>query len=288
MKSILVLHKDLKTSYEKLFSDEKKVIKFKKHGIYSEDDFYKIIIEKINEINSKYGISKIEFSNDPIYFLNKSFKNAGIIVQKDKEKQKGLAYVFLTTPTLEARNSFGAQQIFPGLSKLVEYFIDSPNFELTNLPVYFINSTIENMPASKLETIAAISLMNIRYIQIFEPELVPDTLFALNLFSYSRYISNDEEQNNEKIIYTDYYILDKENKKITFIDDTLKNIESFGSRDRFFVIKSYPALILADRLTYNVDCSKIDTFIRTYNKGCSNLLPFLKYAKKLNERRENV
>ncbi len=295
MGSILLLNKKLQESWIK-DRINKKTGKIRKNaniealariGISEITEYYRLLIKKINSINSKYKVERIEFVDKPIPFINIQALNAGMIIKKENNGENiPLAYVFVSNPSLGSRNIFGAQQLFPGLSYLIKKFISAPFYELVNLPVYFINASTDNVTESMQETITAMSLMNVRYIQLFNEELLPDGVLSSNLIKYSRFISNDTLERPVGTIYTDFYMLDSIRKKLTFTTETfkIKNIASFGSSDRFFVIKAYPALILADEEMYEIDVSKIKSFLSIYGKGRSNLEPFIEFAEKLKGR----
>ncbi|ATP37641.1 hypothetical protein DB321_03710 [Ligilactobacillus salivarius] len=258
----------------------------RKKEIINIEEYYQKILEKVNERNSKYNVDSINFVDEPLPFLSKQALNAGKIVKYVKDEEKTLAYVYISNPSLGSRNIFGAQQLFPGLSYLINYYISSPAYEFANLPIYFINGSIDPVTESMQETIMAMNLMNIRYIQLFDDNKLPDGIFEGDLIKFSRFISNDTVKRPQGIIYTDFYVLDYKNKKIKFTTSTFKedNISSFGSSDRFFVIKAYPALLLADEEMYDIDVTEIQRFLSVYGKGRNNLEPFISFAKKLKER----
>lgn len=253
-----------------------------KLGISNIDEYHNLIISKLNSVNSKLAVDKIEFTELPIESVNRAI-NAGVIVEKNNDACIPLAYVFISNPHLGSRNIFGAQQLFPGLSYLIEKYMDSPSFDLVNLPVYFINASTDKVTESMFETIMALSMMGIRYIQIFNEESLPASLVDKNLISFSRRIATSIDGSRIK---TDYYEIDTTNKIITFTTDYLeKNPDSFGSSDRFYIMKAYPALISADLENYTVDIDKVKLFNSRFRKGCNNIEPFIKYATKLLERK---
>lgn len=261
----------------------------KRVGIKSIDEYYQLLISKMNEINSKYKIDSVEFVDEPVPVIGKNAINAGRIVENVNGEIIPRAYIFISSPNLGSRNIFGSQQLFPGLSYVVKHYISSPSYELANFPIYFINGSTDNVTESMQETIMGMSLMNVRYVQLFDSDALPSGLFESNLVGYSRFISNDTNIKEYGTVITDFYELDYLNKKISFTTQTFKEkkIASFGSSDRFFVIKAYPALILADEEMYDIDVTKIQNFLATYNKGRSNLEPFIQFAQKL-EKRERI
>ncbi|MFV5769288.1 hypothetical protein [Mammaliicoccus sciuri] len=270
-------------------SDSKKkthISSLKNIGINEVEAYYDLLLKKMNEKYPKYKINNIKFVSDPIPFIKTSPINAGMIVKQIEEEYIPLAYIFLSMPKLGSRNIFGAQQLFPGLSYLVKEFINSPSFTLANLPIYFVNGSTDYVTESMQETITAINLMDVGYVQLFDEESLPQKLFKSNLIQYSKFISNDEIDTSKKVITTDFYNLDFENKKLIFRADYLVKAanSSFGSSDRFFVIKSYPAVILADEMKYTIDISEIKSFIEDYSYGKNNIMPFIDYTEKLKKR----
>lgn len=262
------------------------IVSLRKVGISEINDYYDLLIKKMNEINSKYKVDSIKFVDEPVPAIERNAINAGTIEKEVDGERIPLAYIFVSNPNLGSRNIFGAQQLFPGLSYLVDRYINSPSYELANLPIYFVNGSTDNVTESMQETIMAMSLMGVRYVQVFNEETLPVGILYSDLAGYSRFITNDTEKRQPGIIHTDFYKLDQKNKTIIFTTSSLKedNINSFGSSDRFFVIKAYPALILADEAMYDIDVSRIEVFLSTYRKGKNNLEPFIKFAKKLEER----
>jgi len=296
MGSSILLSEKLKKAWfeEKIDSNTSEVknnlnyTALKNAGIFEIDKYYELLISKMNKINSKYKVDSVKFVNEPVPIIGNRAINAGMIEKEVDGEKIPLAYVFVSNPYLGSRNIFGAQQLFPGLSYLVDYFLDSPSYELANLPIYFINASTDNITESMQKTIMAMLLMGVRYVQIFNEEILLD--FENDLVKYSRFISNDNDmEKNSPVILTDFYELDTLHKTIVFTTTSLKEdkIESFGSSDRFFVIKAYPALILADELAYDIDVSRIKSFLFKFKKGRNNLEPFIKFANKL-KRRERV
>lgn len=294
MGSSILLSKKLQKAWteDKVYSESSKVkpnpniAALRKVGISEINDYYNLLITKMNKINSKYEVDSIKFVDEPVPAIGSHAINAGLIEKEVNGEKIPLAYVFVSSPNLGSRNIFGSQQLFPGLSYLVNRYLHSPSYELTNLPIYFVNGSTDNVTESMQETIMAMSLMGVRYVQVFNEETLPDGVFESDLVGFSRFITNDTEKRAPGIIHTDFYELDEKQKSIIFTTSSLKedNIDSFGSSDRFFVIKAYPALILADEEMYEIDVSRIEIFLSTYGKGRNNLEPFIEFAKKLVER----
>lgn len=294
MSSTILLSKRLQKAWTEDKVDSKlsevkpnpNIAALRKVGISEVKDYYNLLITKMNEINSKYKVDSIKFVDEPVSAIGSHAINAGLIEKEVGGERIPLAYVFVSNPNLGSRNIFGSQQLFPGLSYLVNRYIHSPSYELANLPIYFVNGSTDNVTESMQETIMAMLLMGVRYVQVFNEKALSDIVFESDLVDFSRFITNDTEKRVPGIIHTDFYELDKNNKTIIFTTSSLKeeNIESFGSSDRFFVIKAYPALILADEERYDIDVSRIEIFLFTYRKGKNNLEPFIEFAKKLEER----
>lgn len=259
MSSVIFLSNKLKESWEKNVMDKKtneistnsNLLALRKVRINTIEDYCKLLIEEMNKINSKYMISDVEFVDIPVPGNSKSALNAGRIAKKIDNEYYTEAYIFISNPYLGSRNIFGSQQIFPGLSYLIKNYINSPSYELANHPIYFINGSTDSITESMIKTLVSIELMGIRYVQLFKSKKEIIKKPKNDLVWYSNFISNNEngDKDNNGVIKTDYYEIDYINREISFSTKTFKedDISKFGSSDRFFVVKSYPALILADQ-----------------------------------------
>lgn len=291
--STLLLTKQLEDKLHDIFSvsskneaTKKLLLELKGKGIYSLNDYAQLIMKGINSINSKYSLKEVRFVDNPISFLDKQSLNSGMIVGED---ELPIAYIFLSSPSLNSRNIFGAEQLFPGLSNLIMHFINSYSCELANLPIYFINGSADKVTKSMEATVTAIKLMGVRYLQLFNNEMVTNDKVKRNLLDYSKIIENEEVNQKSGFIQTDYYELDNVDKKITFKSIKLRkqNMKSFGSSDRFFAVRAYPALILADEGGFDIDLKEIEQFTAEFKNGKNTFETFLSFAKKLIRRRKN-
>lgn len=259
--------------------------------------FCKQIIKEITFVNSKYNITEVRFVNfnDIPELYNLKFRPAGYIVEVQGERFIPNAYICISNPDVGSRNAMGAQHLFPALSKLVEEYLDSPGYELTNLPMYFLYGSKDPITDSIKQSIIAMELMGVKCIPIFyEGEFLNESTRAKIIADFRRYANYSlweyadllakEPSGNIEEIRTDYFIVNKTNRTIKFIKDSF--IEgTLGSRDRFFVIKAYPALILADNMKYDIAFDEIENYVKTYGYGRNNFMPFINYAKKLVGRR---
>ncbi|WP_225744450.1 hypothetical protein [Marinilactibacillus sp. Marseille-P9653] len=287
VKNTLIDKKHDKKTGQMIDNNHKRVMV--ENGIDNLDQYNNIVIERVNEYNPKLNITGIEYVETPVAVIGRNAVYSGLIERIDDDGVKSsLAYIFISYPEVGSRNAFGSQHLFPGLSKLVDFYIDSPSYDLANLPIYFVNGSFDNITNSMLETVISMKLMGINYIQLHNSNSVTVDLDYYDLKKYSRFISNDRSLTNDtNIIKTDFYNIDINLKKIQFITNSFScNLETFGSKDRFFVIKSYPALILADELGYVIDVTAISSFVETHNRGRNNFIPFIKYAEKLIEKEQ--
>jgi hypothetical protein len=97
------------------------------------------LINTLNTKNPKLNVSTVEYIDLKDEY-NVSQKRSGVIVDESPLEKKILAYIFLSTDSVGARNSFVAQSIFPDLIDLMELCIKSPSFTVLNHPVFFINT----------------------------------------------------------------------------------------------------------------------------------------------------
>lgn len=259
--------------------------------------FCKQIIKEITFVNSKYNITEVRFVNfnDIPELYNLKYRPAGYIVEVQGERFIPNAYICISNPDVGSRNAMGAQHLFPALSNLVEKYLDSPGYELTNLPMYFLYGSKDLITESITQSIIAMELMGVKCIPIFyDGEFLNESTRAKVIADFRRYANYSlweyadllakEPSGNIEEIRTDYFIVNKTNRTIKFINDSF--IEgTLGSRDRFFVIKAYPALILADNMKYDISFDEIENYVKTYGYGRNNFMPFINYAKKLVGRR---
>lgn len=303
MSSVILLDEKFKKSFLDKRSESGTFLGNK--GIYTFDDYCITLINKFNSKYPKYRVSGVQIVDTPVI---SNAMNLGIIVKESKQHVRiPLAYVVVSTPTIGSRNDFGAQQLFPGMSYLIKKYIDSPSYTLANLPIYFVNGCIENVTDSMKISIYGMIIMDIGYVDVFEnnPEIKKE-VFRRDLKEYSLKMLYSKGSKNKSLIeseinrlkasntiHTDFFYVDFSRKSVKFVNDYLikkdKNgkiaMSKFGSSDRFFIMRSYPALILADEFNYDVDISEIEEFLNRFNKGKKNLEPFVCYANKLRERR---
>ena len=292
MKGIILFSDKLKDSW--LNQEKNKQVLMEIGGF---DVFCNQIIAEVNLINSKYSISEIRFVNfDEIEELfNLKSIPAGYIVEERNMRYIPNAYICISNPDVGSRNAMGAQHLFPALSYLTEKYLNAPGYELTNLPIYFVYGSKDLVTESIRQSIIAMQIMGVKCIPIFDNgafltadirSSISETLRGYanyNLWEYAALLSKETADYHDEV-RTDYFIVNKGNKTIKFINESFIN-GALGSRDRFFVIKAYPALILADNMKYNIDFDEIVKYVNNSGNGRSNFLPFIHYAEKLVKRR---
>ena len=283
MNVTIVLNEEFKKKLDSDISELNKE-KSEKISIQTDTDYIKLLKSKIKLANPKFEKIDVKFVEKPIPFIKQNFLNTGIIIGEDKSQ---IAYLLISGLKLNSRNILGAQQIFPTLSYIIEKFIKAPMCDLVNLPVYFVNGSMDYINDSMEASIISIRLMGIKYVQMFNSYYKSKKIINNDLREYLKYIRHNNDK--PEIVDTDFFSVDFRNKKIVFRKTTFKenNLKNFGSSDRFFVIKAYPALILAFDEDYDIDVSEIQQFLDSKKVGKSNLLPFLEYANKLKKKREN-
>lgn len=295
MKGIILFSNKLKEAW--LAQEKHKKVLSEVGGL---EVFCNQIIKEVNFVNSKYNVTEVKFVNideiPELFYLGS--QAAGYIVEERDRKYILNAYICITNPDMGSRNAIGAQQLFPALSKLVEKYINSPGYELANLPIYFLYGSKDSMTDSIKQSIIAMELIGVKCIPLFNKGtfLTEDIRLRLtkefrqyshyNLWEYANLLAKEKNDDNNDEIKTDYFIVNRASKTLKFINKSFANGD-LGSRDRFFVIKAYPALILADNLKYNIELDEMVQYVENHSCGNSNFNPFIHYAKKLIGRSAN-
>lgn len=276
-KTILVLSKKYREKIINPSATSKKVT-LSTLGFSRYSEFEDFMLQTFNKQNDSFKLSEIQYEDNN---FSSVFTGEIVIENEDKYRQT-IAYAFISTLYTDTRNAMFSQQIFPGLSSLISKYIDSPGYTFANLPVYFINCYSKGLEANSVQTnIIGAKCMDINFISLFSDlEYVQP---PKSLLRYARRVNPNFKQIDD-LYETKFFSINTEKKILTFTTDQLPR-KSFGSSDRFYVMRAYPALLLADKERYQVDISKVEKFYQDTNNGKSNLLPFLKFAKKLKDRK---
>lgn len=274
--SKLILTKKFEKSIDSILEDSTFIENYK-----CKEEYYNLILEKFNTKNSKYGLSRIDFQED-IFNDLKTYMYSGVIQNQELEDKERHAYVFISPPILESRNILGAQHVFPGLSNIVESYIDHNFYTLGNKPIYFINTSLHNITDYIRGSIISLHVMGVRYIDLIEDRIDLSVYDNISLRSFTTLFKHEIDR-EKKIIYTDMYEYDYKNKKLKFITKSFKGKTSIGSADRFFVTPSYAAVVLARKEGVDIDVTAIEDYVSIYGKGKNNFEPFIKYSRKMNK-----
>ncbi|ELV2914381.1 hypothetical protein SGH21_002530, partial [Staphylococcus pseudintermedius] len=192
--------------------------------------FEKKILNRINEYNYKLEIEELRYEDISKLFPKAnlpSYLHNGIMVREyevdsnykiindceevlfEKDNKCFLrvidAYVFTTMTKNDTRNGYIAQMLFPTLTELMAKFIDSPNYNLLNHPIYVLNVYDKDLPKKIQRNIVQMKVMGIHYIQVFK-----------NLNNYL-----EREYNFQSFLKTFYSI---ENGKVDTSDFTLDTV----------------------------------------------------------------
>lgn len=280
------------------------------------------ILDAINLKNPKLKLNYIDYCNLKERFSNFIISNyAGVIVEEkiiceeeresytarnyfvyeQEEKifaQRPWIYTMMTSPIESGRNIFISQSIFPTLIDYMKLFKDSPSYEITNHPIYFINIVNKKIVAqSIIESIHSLSLMGICYIDVFNST----SNIATRTLSLKEYVikfdnSNFDEQNQR--YSCDKYEIDFQNKIFYIKTNDLvvgrylvqrnSHIDFNGSSEKFYWMNTLPLIIRAVAEKFYVNYEALKVFCDRRNEFSQQSSKFsrfetlLLYIKKLN------
>lgn len=282
----------------------------------------KKIITAIQGKNPKISIESIEYCDIAARFS--SFENSnycGLIVEetvipreacndfesrgyyvykKDSNfyAQRPLVYTIMTAPVVAGRNVFVSQSIFPTLIDYMKTFHNSPCYDITNHPVYFINIVNDPITAlSIIEPLYALNMMGICYVDVFGSTL---SIKKENLSLKEHLLKFDSRSfNDEQTSYScESYEIDFRTKSFRIktkklaIGEYLKRganyVDFNGSSEKFYWMEMLPATLKAFSEKFFVNYEDFDTFCK--QKGAfsptsekfSRFETILAYIKKLN------
>ncbi len=238
-------------------------------GITDLDNFIQNLIDSINAYNPKLSISTVEF-------LDIKLDTYSGLIQDQKEMTLG--YFFLIPPKLGTRSGFLSQQVLGYLSNVMKMIESSPTYEVSNLPVYVLNSDVEEIILSKAINIVGAKFLGFHFIDLYNRDEKAILLEKAGKDTFKNLKEFDEllqlNGGNE------YFDLDIANSKITFKTDRLKNLqEPLTNEPYYFGIKALPALYLASNESFQIDLSAFDAWYPTGTN--KNIKSFYEYATKL-------
>ncbi|WNW01867.1 AAA family ATPase [Tenacibaculum sp. HL-MS23] len=238
-------------------------------GLSSFDDFIDSLIDSINHYNPKLNISNIVFQDIKLDTYS------GLI---HDETEKPLGYLFLIPPKLGTRSGFLSQQVLGFLSNVIKAIEKTPTYEVSNLPIYILNSDVEDIILSKAINIVGARILGFHFIDLYGRD---EKSILLEKYGEVSFKSIAEFDNLLKLNgVNEYFDLDISNSKIIFKTDRLKNLqEPLTNEPYYFGIKALPALCLASKESFDIDLTAFDVWYPTGTN--KNVKSFYEYANKL-------
>lgn len=225
---------------------------WKNVGIHNTDELVNKIIEKLNEKYPKLNILEYEFKEKVVVYGQSSIY-FGIIENEEKTIE---GYAFVIPPKYDTRSGILAQQIFPVMSGIIPNLKDSKDRRISNRPIFIINANEENYTPSMAINICSGEILGFHMVDIFDRN-IEEILMGRNLKKNASNILEYDEwlvQTN-KSKQNEIFILDNENKKITYLIIRLKNGIDINNEPYWFVLKAYASFYLATKDGYKCDMS---------------------------------
>lgn len=258
MKSKLIISKALN---DKLVSLDFNQDIWTRINIKSYAELVESILSLINGYNPKLNLKNIEAGE-----TNKSSSNYGYFV--NIETGKTISYFFSIPPQRSSRTAFLAQDVYPGLTSIIELCNSSICNDVFNCPVYIINLNEEDITNSMEINLRGALTIGLHYLDIFY-RVKPTKYKSIKELDTNLITVSNENQNN-------YFELNEYDKEILFLNKTLKS----NTNDRYFYAsKSFPAAHLGSLEGYKLNTSEL---VDTPNTNNNTINAFVKYAKKIN------
>ncbi|MDC8001526.1 AAA family ATPase [Aequorivita todarodis] len=238
-------------------------------GIENFETFLEKLKNSINSYNPKLDISSVNF-------LDIKLDTYSGLIQNEKENTLG--YFFLIPPKLGTRSGFLSQQVLGYISNIIKIIETSPTYEVSNLPVYILNSDVEEIILSKAINIVGAKLLGFHFIDLYNRDEKDILQKKANKHTFNSLKDFDEllKLNGDN----EYFDLDNANAKIIFKTERLKNLEEpLTNEPYYFGIKALPALRLASNEFFDIDLSAFDEWYPTGTN--KNIKSFYEYATKL-------
>ncbi|EIA5045348.1 hypothetical protein RNS23_03100 [Staphylococcus pseudintermedius] len=246
--------------------------------------FEKKILNRINEYNYKLEIEELRYEDISKLFPKAnlpSYLHNGIMVREyevdsnykiindceevlfEKDNKCFLrvidAYVFTTMTKNDTRNGYIAQMLFPTLTELMAKFIDSPNYNLLNHPIYVLNVYDKDLPKKIQRNIVQMKVMGIHYIQVFKNL----NNYLEREYNFQSFLKTFYSIENGKVDTSDF-TLDTVNKTLEVkVNDNMLNDKGKinGSYEKFYYIEVLPIILLSYKNNYSIDLKKLKDFI---------------------------
>ena len=272
--------------------------------IYGLNDQIKIfniessIIQKLNEYNCKFNIMYIEYNRIQDYYENLNISKYFGIIQSEEEilesetehyenkgylvinrnnvqiARRNISYVFMSSPIEGGRNTLFSQSIFPDVIDFLKYSESTPNYNIMNLPIYFLNIINKEITApSLIRRIANLKMIDMIYIEIFMDSFSNNS-FSKEMRNYIEMYYSDRGRLNQ--FENDFFRIDF-NNKIVKIKTTNLNVGSYieqigntqkvqfkGSSEKFYWMEVLQIVEAAKINRYHIDDKDLIDFINTF------------------------
>lgn len=232
------------------------------------------------------------------------YTNSGFYVFEEDKKiiaRTILEYVYISSPTADARNTTISQVIFPTHMEYMNEFIDSPSHYVADHQFMFINIIGKGITATTiLRHIASLIAIKFDYVDVFNKNIDKDELFG-DIKKFIEYYNSDSKFEEffdyDKNIFDngcykidfnkkEFYIGTEYLEKSILYDDSSKKYSFHGSSEKFFWIEVYPMAVFAFNNGYKVDyseyekkCEKYDELFN-HSEKISRCIYLLNYIKK--------
>ena len=281
-----------------------------------------MIIKKINEYNYKLNLtgiiyedinkqfSRVKTSNytgaiiQDIEIPNNEMENYAkrgfYILKKDNKlfARNIIEYVYISSPTADARNSAISQIIFPTHIEFMNEFKDSPTHYVADHGFMFINIIGKKITAQTiLRHIASLIKIKFDYVEIFNNSTKKDDIFTdiknfINYYysnskleSYYNYDTDVFDNECYKIDFSkkEFYICTEYLESCIQYDLTTRKYSFQGSSEKFFWMEVYPMTIYAYNSGYIINYDEYENMCNklfNYSDKISRCIYLLNYIKK--------
>lgn len=285
---------------------------FYKHPIYKNNNSFNIenrIVDKINEYNFKLNIKLIEYGDVKstldfkdsgkffglildIFDINVVKMDLPIIkLNKGNFYYKIFGYVFISNNKEASRSALFSQAIFPELITIIEDNLNSPNFKVSNKPVYLINLIETNIKASYLlQELYLMKLFGIEIVNVFN-DWIDDSVNIENFKSFDKFFNGSNLDIYEYNSITEDFVL-KLDRFNTGLEKVGGEYKVIGSNEKFYWIRALGLTLLAINSNLKVDLSVINDFNNKYSNEITNQRKFkrtkilFEYLEKLKKGKE--
>jgi len=251
------------------------------------------VLSCINNFNHTINVEAIEYTplldQFPFAYVGSC---TGLIVEEKLEPETGsapstkeyvfmkeghkysrsiFAYVFVSPPNVESRNSFVAQTVFPELLDYMERYLPSPSYSIANKPIFFINIAYGPIsPLSILRHFVGMESMGINYLEAFGPSFNPIKDAPINVQDFVQHYYSG----NTAVGIYDWFKIDFTAKTFEILTDKF-NVGDYleqkkdgfvgfhGSSEKFFIINMLPVAIMAHNEGYKIN-------LKAFGEFCSN------------------